>query len=121
MKNLKSIMAGVALMALSVPAMASGDSPAKPMKTADMMKSEICNDLCDLKLIDFNLTDETVDVYFNVDAEGNLKVEKVEGANCLVTSYVSQMLENKKIFVSEDLQNVSHHYEIALRGIVQKL
>ena len=113
MKKIKSLMAGLAIVAMGIPAMASGgeDAP-KPLKTVEVMKADICNEIGNFKLKDFKLTDETVDIYFSVNAEGDVIVDKVDGENCMVTGYVSQMLKDKKMFVVEELQNVKHHIKV---------
>ncbi len=112
MKSIRSIMAGLAVVAMGIPAMASGGDAPKPLKSTAMIKADICDEIGNLKLNDFKLTDETVDIYFTINSEGDVIVNSVDGNNCMVTGYVSQMLKEKKMYVAEELQNVKHHIKV---------
>lgn len=107
------ILAGAAVVLMGSTAMAAGgEGEDKPLKSTAVMKADIYDGLTDLKLKDFKLTDETVDIYFSINTEGNVVVESVEGDNCLVTAYVSQMLVDKKLNVVDELKNVKHHIKV---------
>lgn len=93
-------------------AIAGGETAAKPMKTLKALKSDIASSLHGLEMKNFNLDDASVDLEFIVNKEGDLAIVSVEGENCLVNTYVSQMLKNKKIYVEEHLANKVHKIKV---------
>lgn len=113
MKKIKFLLASLIMVAASLPAMASGgeDAP-KPLKSTAMMNADIYNQIDDLRLNDFKLTDEIVDIYFTINSEGQVIVNDVSGDNCMVTTYIKQMLADKQMNVVSELQNVKHHIKV---------
>ncbi len=113
MKTIKLVMAGLAIVAFGLPAMASdGDDAPKALKTTAMMNADIYDQIDDLKLNDFKLTDETVDIYFTINTEGKVMLNDVSGDNVMVTAYITHMLADKKMNVASELQNVKHHIKV---------
>ncbi len=114
MKTIKNITAGLALLAMGLPAMASGgdEEAPKPLKSTAMLNADICSQVEGLRLNDFKLTDETVDIYFTIKSDGKVVLNNVSGNNCMVTTYIKQMLADKQINVVSELQNVEHHIKV---------
>ncbi len=113
MKTIKLVIASLALVAFGLPATASGgDEAPKPLKSTAMLNADIYDQIDDLKLNDFKLTDETVDIYFTINSEGKVILNDVTGDNCMVTTYITQMLADKKMNVASELQNVKHHIKV---------
>ncbi len=116
MNNFKILTVAFLFAAFSLTASAAGESAAKPLKSAATMKSEICKRVDNLKLIDFDFNDATVEIAFYVNADGDVAVASVEGECCVANSYVAKMLKDKKMYVAPELQNTRH--EIKIRYVV---
>lgn len=112
MKNLKSVIAAVALMAFSTSAFAAGETAKRPLKSTEKMRVEIFDRVEGLRMNDFELKDATVEVSFFVNADGDLAIESIECDNCVVKSYVAQKLQSEKMYVAEELQNTRHSIKI---------
>ena len=118
MKALKIGLLGVALLAITVGAKAEGERPEKPLSSEAKMKSQVFNRISDIRINDFELEDETVDIYFQLNENGEVLVDRVDGASCAVSEVVSNKLNDKKMFVESSLQNTTHH--IKVRYVVAK-
>ncbi len=87
----------------------------KPMETVEDLKSNVVSTLEALEMHKLNLDDASVNLQFVMNKEGDLAVVSVEGENCLVNQYVTQMLKGKKIAINEALANKVH--EISVRYV----
>lgn len=112
MKNLRIMLFGLATLGFMGVARAEGETPDKPLRTEAKMKAEVFDEVAHLKLSDFELEDETVDIYFSCNAEGEVVIDRVEGGSCVVSEYVSKKLQKRKMYVDESLQNASHHVKV---------
>lgn len=112
MKNLKLMLFGLASLGIMGVAKAEGETPDKPLRTEAKMKAEVFDQVAHLKLSDFDLEDETVDIFFSCNADGEVMIERVEGGSCVVSEYVSKKLQKRKMYVDESLQNASHHIKV---------
>lgn len=100
------------LVGLTGVAKAEGESPARALKTEAKMKAQLCHHISSLQLADFNLEDETVDIHFQCNADGEVIVHSVEGVSCVVSEYVASKLKGHKMFVDESLQDATHHIKV---------
>lgn len=112
MKVVKTSIFSLALMLASAGSVLAEGESAKPLKTADDLKRSIVESVDDIKLQDFNIDDATVEVEFIVNPAGNVAVVSVDGKNCLMNTYVQQMLKDKTIYVTENLSNTIHKVKI---------
>jgi len=112
MKSIKIFALSLAMIGLTGVVKAEGENPEKPLRTEMKMKSEVFDQVANLKLTDFDLEDETVDIYFNCNSSGDVVIERVEGGSCIVSEYVSNKLSKRKMYVDESLQNASHHVKV---------
>jgi len=115
MKVLKNFFLALSFLAVSTAAIAKGNE-AKPMATAAALKANIISSVQDFNINELHLTDETVEIAFTVNNEGNLVVNEVSGENCLVNTYVKQMLANKSLKVDESLKNIEQR--VVIRYVV---
>lgn len=93
-------------------ARAEGEAPARPMKTLKDLKSDVALSVHALDMHNLNLDEASVNLEFIVNKEGDLAVVSVAGENCLVNTYVTQMLKGKKINVADHLANKVHKIEV---------
>lgn len=112
MKNIKMMALALLLVGLTGVAKAEGETPDKALKTEAKMKSELCLRISNLQLADFNLEDETVDIHFKCNADGEVFLESVDGVSCIVSEYVANKLKGHKMYVGENLQNATHHVKV---------
>ena len=112
MKRVKMIALVLILVGLTGVAKAEGESPDKALRTEAKMKAQLCHHISSLKLADFNLEDETVDIHFQCNAEGEVIVHSVDGVSCVVSEYVANKLKSQKMYVDESLQDATHHIKV---------
>lgn len=116
MKIFKKIAALAVIATLSTSAFAgvhgNGESPESALSTEQEMKAAVHLNIGQLRMRDFNLSDCSVNVTYTVDAEGKVTVKEVYGNSSIATEYVKARLENKKMYVSPELQGVKHRTSI---------
>lgn len=116
MKIFKKIAALAVAATLSTSAFAgvhgNGESPESALSTEKEMKNVVHQNIGQLSLKDFNLTDCSVNVTYRVDAEGKVSVKEVYGTSNIATAYVKARLENSKMYVSPELQGTNHRTSI---------
>lgn len=112
MKRIKLIAVALLLIGFAGVAKAEGESPKKALRTEAKMKANLCHHISSLHLADFNLEDETVEIHFKCNAEGEVVVQKVDGVSCVVSEYVSTKLRDHKMYVDESLQGATHSVKV---------
>ena len=113
MSTIRTTIAALLLsLSFTGSAMVGGDGTARPMKTLKALKSDIASSLHELEMTSLNLDDASVNLEFIVNKEGDLAIVNVEGENCLVNTYIRQMLKGKKIYVEEHLANQVHKIKV---------
>lgn len=113
MKSLRiSILAVLLATGFASMAGGEGESAAKPFLTAESMKAGLAENLENFMMKDFNLDDVTVSIEFVINKVGDIALVNVNGDNCIVNTYVQQMLKDKKFYVSDELSNTVHQLTI---------
>ena len=112
MKALKIGILTIAMLGLTGVVKAEGERPDKPVSSEAKMKAQVFEQISNLDLTDLELQDETLEIHFQCTANGEVLVEGVDGGSCAVSEIVSNKLDDRKIYVDESLQNVTHHMTV---------
>lgn len=112
MKSIRMMAVALLLVGLTGVAKAEGETPERALRTEAKMKAKIGHHISNLQLAHFNLEDETVDIHFECNADGEVVVHSVDGVSCVVSEYVSNKLKDHKMYVDESLQGARHHIKV---------